>query len=227
MRTHFPDSTTRVRAGETMIDAMVALHAVAPEEVGLGDLSRNSGYLDRQLKRWHGQWIASKTREIPAMERLHEWLVANQPAELPTRIVHGDFRLGNAIHAPDGSVLAILDWELCSLGDPRADLSYLLRAWVSPDDPVVSSMEPASRAGGFLTRDELVARYEARSATLLTDLDFWMAFHAWRSASISEGVYRRYIDGNMGQRPDDVEVYARSVELSAAAGLVAAGLAGS
>lgn len=224
VRSHFPDSVQRVRAGESLIDAMVALHSVDPDEVGLGDLSRRSGYLDRQLKRWHGQWTASKTRELPDMERLHGWLVANRPVELATRIVHGDCRLGNAIHGPDGTVLALLDWELCSLGDPRADLSYLLRAWVSPDEPLLTSVEQPTRAGEFSSRDGLVARYETATGTKLTDLDYWMAFNAWRSASIGEGVYRRYIDGNMGTRSDDVEVYARSVEVGAAAGLRSAGL---
>lgn len=223
-RAALADHAARRAASESMVDALVALHGVDPDAVGLGDLSRRTGYLERQLKRWHGQWLASKTRDLPAMERLHAWLEANRPSEGPTRIVHGDFRLGNAIHGPDGRVLAVLDWELCSLGDARADLSYLLRAWVAPDEPMVSSVEAPTRAGGFLTRDELVRRYEQGAGTRLTDLGYWQAFHAWRSASISEGVYRRYVDGNMGDRPADVEVYARSVELGAAAGLQAAGL---
>lgn len=223
--TLLPDVTARRTAGESMVDAMVALHRVVPDEVGLGDLSRASGYLDRQLKRWHGQWTASKTRELADMEQLHGWLVSHRPVELPTRIVHGDFRLGNALHAPDGTVRAILDWELCSLGDPRADLSYMLRAWVAPEDPQISSIEAATRAGGFLARAELVARYEAGTGTEMTDLDYWQAFHAWRSAAINEGVYRRYVDGQMGERPLDMEAFARSVELGAHAGMVAAGLA--
>ena len=225
VRTHFPSTAPRRRAAETMVDALVALHAVDPDEVGLGDLSRRTGYLDRQLKRWSTQWAASKTRELPAMERLHAWLVEHRPSEPPARIVHGDFRLGNALHAPDGTVLAVLDWELCTLGDPLADVSYLLRAWVSPDDPVVAgSTEPATRAGGFPTREEVAARYAAGSGRTLEDLDYWTAFNAWRSAAIGEGVYRRYIDGKMGEAPDDVERYARSVESTAALGLEAAGL---
>lgn len=224
VRAALPDEAARRRAGESMVDAMAALHAVDVDAVGLGDLARRGGYLERQLKRWHTQWEASKTRELPSMERLHGWLVANRPDELPAAIAHGDFRLGNALHAPDGRVRAVLDWELCTLGDPRADLTYLLRSWVQPDEPVASSVEAPTRAGGFPTRAELVARYEARTGLTLTDLDYWTAFHAWRSASISEGVYRRYVDGKMGERPADVEVYARSVELSAAAGLRAAGI---
>ncbi len=224
VRASFADDAARRRASESMIDAMAALHAVDVDAVGLGDLARRGGYLERQLKRWHTQWEASKTRELASMDRLHAWLVANRPAELAAAVSHGDFRLGNALHGPDGTVLAVLDWELCTLGDPRADLTYLLRAWVQPDEPLVSSIEAPTRAGGFFTRAEVLSRYESRTGTTLTDLDYWTAFHAWRSASISEGVYRRYVDGRMGERPDDVEMYARSVELSASAGLRAAGL---
>ena len=223
-RALLPSPAARRRAAETMVDALVALHDVDPDDVWLGDLSRRSGYLDRQLKRWSGQWAATKTRELPGMERLHAWLVEHRPAEPPARIVHGDFRLGNALHGPDGTVLAVLDWELCTLGDPLADVSYLLRSWVSPEDPPTGSVDPPTRAGGFPTRDEVAARYAAASGRTLEDLDYWTAFNAWRSAAIAEGVYRRYVDGKMGEAPDDVERYARSVESTAELGLAAAGL---
>jgi aminoglycoside phosphotransferase (APT) family kinase protein len=226
VRRHLPSTEARERAADTMVDALVALHNVDVDAVGLGDLSRRSGYLDRQLKRWSTQWEASKTRELPAMEQLHAWLVEHRPAEPDQpRIVHGDFRLGNALHAPDGTTLAILDWELCTLGDPLADVSYLLRSWASPEDPPGDSSDPATRAGGFPSRDEIAARYAQRSGRSIADLDYWMAFNAWRSAAIAEGVYRRYIDGKMGELPEDVERYARGVEAGAQSGLHAAGLA--
>ena len=219
------DTDARRRAGEQVVDVLAALHAVEPDAVGLGELARRTGYLERQLKRWSGQWTASKTRELPAMERLHEWLVTNRPTDGPGGIVHGDYRLGNMIIGPDGTVRAILDWELCTLGDPLADLSYLLRTWTAPDEPTVTaSFEPPTRAGGFRTRDELVDRYVQRTGRAIGDLDYYLAFNAWRSAAISEGVYRRYIDGSLGAPPPDVERYARSVEQSAADGLTAAGL---
>ncbi|MFV0309697.1 MAG: phosphotransferase family protein [Desertimonas sp.] len=221
----FPDDDTRRRAGEQLADSLAALHLVDPDEVGLGDLARRSGYLDRQLKRWSTQWAASKTRELPAMERLHGWLVANRPADTPARIVHGDFRLGNMLIGPDGTLRAILDWELCTLGDPLADVSYLLRSWTAPDEPASAGMDPPTRAGGFPTRHDMAARYAERTGRDLGELDYYMAFNAWRSAAIAEGVYRRYVDGNMGERPGDIERYARSVEQGAAAGLAAAGLA--
>jgi aminoglycoside phosphotransferase (APT) family kinase protein len=226
-----PSPAARRRAAETMIDALVALHAVDLDAVGLGDFARRTGYLDRQLERWSAQWEASKTREVPAMERLHAWLVEHRPVNSDTRIVHGDFRLGNALHAPDGTTLAVLDWELSTLGDPLADISYLLRSWVSPVSAAAGGAEaeadawPPSAAAGFPSPDEVAERYATASGRALDDLGYWTALNAWRSAAIAEGVYRRYIDGNMGDAPPDVERYARSVEVAAHQGLVAANLA--
>jgi aminoglycoside phosphotransferase (APT) family kinase protein len=226
-----PSPAARRRAAETMVDALVALHAVDVDAVGLGDFARRTGYLDRQLKRWSAQWEASKTREVPAMERLHGWLVEHRPAESETCVVHGDFRLGNALHAPDGTTLAVLDWELSTLGDPLADVSYLLRSWVSAASAAAGGGDPrpegwpSSAAEGFPAADEVAGRYATASGRALDDLGYWMALNAWRSAAIAEGVYRRYIDGKMGDAPPDVERYARSVEVTAQQGLVAAGLA--
>ncbi len=219
-----PTTAVRRRASEQLADVLAALHAVDIDDVGLGDLARSASYLDRQLKRWSGQWAASKTRELPGMERLHEWLVDNRPDESETTIVHGDYRFGNMLLGGDGTLRGVLDWELCTVGPPLADLSYLLRSWASPDDPPGVNMDPPTRAGGFLTAAELTERYAAASGRDIGDLDYWVAFNAWRSAAIGEGVYRRYIDGKMGALPDNVDAYARSVEHGVQAGLVAAGL---
>ncbi|HET6949474.1 MAG TPA: phosphotransferase family protein [Acidimicrobiales bacterium] len=219
-----PSHAARRRAAETLVDALVALHAVDVDAVGLGGFARRSGYLDRQLRRWSAQWTASKTRELPAMERLHAWLVEHRPAEPETCVVHGDIRLGNALHAPDGTTLALLDWELSTLGDPLADVSYLLRSWATPGEAAGGQGPPAA-AAGFPSRDSLAERYAAASGRSLDDLAYWTALNAWRSAAISEGVYRRYIDGKMGDAPPDVERYARAVEITVQQGLVAAGMA--
>jgi len=214
----------RRRAGESLVDVLVALHGVDPDEVGLGNLAKRTDYLGRQLRRWAAQWEDSRTRELPGMERLHAWLVANRPPEHGSVIVHGDFRLGNAIHGPDGTVRAMLDWELCTFGDPLSDVSYLLRSWVEPGDAGPASDAP-SRAEGFPRRDELVARYRAGSGRDLSDLDYWAAFNAWRSACIVEGVHSRYVRGVMAPAEgDDVDRFAASVVESLRAGLHAAGL---
>jgi aminoglycoside phosphotransferase (APT) family kinase protein len=221
---HLPVEARR-RSGEHLVDILVALHKVDIDAVGLGDLSRRTDYLGRQLRRWTAQWEGSKTKEMPGMERLQEWLIANQPADPDARIVHGDFRLGNCIHAPDGTIRAMLDWELCTLGDPLADVSYLLRSWAEPTDAPRASADPPSRAAGFPTRQELADRYAARSGRDLEDLSYWMAFNAWRSACIVQGVYHRYITGKMAARGDEnVDGFERSVAEGMQAGLEAAGL---
>ena len=112
---------------------LAALHAVDVDAVGLGDLARRDGYIERQLKRWTKQWEASKTRELPAIEEVQRRLVARVPDQLGTAIVHGDYRLGNCLVDPvTGSITAVLDWELCTLGDPLADVGYLCVYWTDP-----------------------------------------------------------------------------------------------
>src|SRR4029450_12297957 len=149
-----PAPASRRHAAETLVDALVALHAVDIDAVGLGDYAKREGYLDRQLRRWSTQWAASKTRELPAMERLHAWLVEHRPAEPETWVGHGDIRLGNALHAPDGTTLALLDWELSTLGDPLADVSYLLRSWATPGEAAPRRGRGPPGRGGGLPRPE-------------------------------------------------------------------------
>jgi aminoglycoside phosphotransferase (APT) family kinase protein len=216
-----PDDATRRRAGESLVDALVALHAVDPDDVGLGDLSKRSGYVERQLRRWSQQYAGSKSRDLPGMDQMHEWLLAHLPPDSPPRVVHGDFRLGNCIHAPDGSILAMLDWELCALGDPLADVSYMLRNW---GERPAHGEPPTSAARGFPTRDEMIARYEQGSCRPLENLTFWTVFHSFRSAAIVDGVYRRYIDGKMANADVDASKYASQVDALVAAGVAAAGL---
>ena len=120
----------------------------------------------------------------------------------------------------------MLDWELCTLGDPLADVSYLLRSWAEGSDAPRAAADPPSRAAGFPTRDELADRYAARSGRDLEDLSYWMAFNAWRSSCIVQGVYHRYITGKMAARGDeDIDRFELSVSEGMAAGLEAAGLA--
>ncbi len=215
----------RRRAADHLVDILVALHKVDIDAVGLGDLSKRSDYLGRQLRRWSAQWEGSKTKELPGMERLQQWLIDNRPPDDETRIVHGDFRLGNCIHAPDGTILAMLDWELCTLGDPMADVSYLLRSWAEEGDAPRAATDPPSRAEGFPTREELAARYAEGSGRNLDDLSYWMAFNAWRSSCIVQGVYARYVDGKMAASGDeDIDRFERSVEEGMAVGLQAAGI---
>ena len=216
-----PAASGRQRAGETLVDALVALHALEPDDVGLGGLSRKGGYLDRQLKRWAAQWDTYELDDLVGMPDLHAWLRANRPAESPARIVHGDCRLGNALLDSDGTVVAMLDWELCTLGEPLADVAYLLRSWSTADARFGRSQLP-SAGPGFPDAEELAARYASASGRSLHDLDYWMAFTAWRAAAILGGVYRRYLDGKMGAPPDDLELFRTEVEARMHQGLAIA-----
>src|SRR5579875_2228743 len=128
-----PSTAERQRAAQNLVDALAALHAIDVDAVGLGGLARRDGYLDRQLKRWATQWDACGLDDLRGMTRLHDWLVTHRPAESAGLLVHGDFRLGNALVGRDGTVLAIVDWELCTLGDPLSDVAYLLRSWSTSD----------------------------------------------------------------------------------------------
>ncbi|MFT5929481.1 MAG: aminoglycoside phosphotransferase (APT) family kinase protein, partial [Candidatus Azotimanducaceae bacterium] len=153
-----PESDRR-GIGLDVIEILSRLHAINPDDVGLGDLGRKEAYLERQLKRWNKQWAASKTHEIPAMEESARLLAKAMPEQIGTAIVHGDYRLGNMI-IKDESVLAILDWELCTLGDPLADVGYLLNNWVSPGEIETREGDQSPTAvGGYPSRDELCEIY--------------------------------------------------------------------
>lgn len=189
----------RAAAAEALVDGLAALHATDPDAVGLGDLSRRDGYVERTLRRWRGQWEQSKSRDIPLVEEVADRLAAAVPTAGPTRIVHGDYRLDNAIVSPvDGSLLAVLDWELCTLGDPMADVGMLLVYWTEPGDETSALFWAPTTAPGFPARKEIAARYAAASGRDLSDLDYFVSLGYWKIAVILEGVYVRYRSGQYG-----------------------------
>jgi aminoglycoside phosphotransferase (APT) family kinase protein len=193
----------RAKMADSLISVLADLHLLRPEDVGLGDLGRSEGYLERQLRRWHRQWNDSKTREIDAIEEVHAALSANPPAQQGVSIVHGDFRLDNVVAGFDGKVAAVLDWELCTLGDPLADLGGLLISWVEyGEDGTHHYGGTPTAVPGFPTRAELIDTYAARSALDVSDIDYYVAFSYWRLACIGEGVYARYKAGAMGAERD-------------------------
>jgi aminoglycoside phosphotransferase (APT) family kinase protein len=204
--------TERGPIGEHVVDVLADLHAVDPDAVGLGDLGRKEAYLERQLKRWTKQWENSKQREIPAMEEARRLLAERMPEQIGATIVHGDYRLGNML-VGEGRIRAVLDWELCTLGDPLADVGYLLNAWVQPGELDTRQGEAAPTAvGGFGTREALVERYQAATGRDLAGIDYYRAFSHWRLAAIGEGVYKRYLLGAMGERGEmDLSEFADSV----------------
>ena len=212
----------RRRVGEALVDTLAELHAVDPDAAGVGDLGRRDGYADRQLRRWKRQWDDSKTRELDAMEEAHRLLAARVPEQRDTTIVHGDYRLDNVIVTPAGDVAAVVDWELCTLGDPLADLGLLMDYWAQPGDEVVPLTRAPTLAAGFPTRDELAARYAERSGRDISELDFFVALGYWKLAAILEGVYARYAAGAYGDTTDEFRSFGEIVEQLAGAALDAA-----
>lgn len=193
------DKPDRYKVGLEVIDILSKLHLIDPDAIGLGDLGRKEAYLTRQLKRWTKQWEASKTHEIPEMEDSRRILAERMPEQIGATIVHGDYRLGNMI-VRAGQIRAILDWELCTLGDPLADVGYLLNNWVSPEEVEQGEGDQApTSVGGYPSRDELCDIYQKNTGRDLSGISYYRAFSHWRLAAIGQGVYKRYLEGAMGE----------------------------
>jgi aminoglycoside phosphotransferase (APT) family kinase protein len=198
--------------GERVVDTLVAIHAVDVDEAGLGDLSRREDYVARQLHRWHGQWEKSKTRELAVVDDVHRRLAARIPEQGPATIVHGDYRLDNMILAPSGEVAAVVDWELCTLGDPLADVGMLLVYWSEAGDEFTPLFEAATTAAGFPGREEVKARYAERSGRDLSGIDYYVALGYWKLAIVLEGVFARYAAGQYGETDEGFQEFAKVVE---------------
>ena len=188
-----------------MIDTLVAIHRVDPDEVGLGEMAKKADYVARQLRRWQGQWQKQHTRELPLVDEVHDRLAARIPAQGPATIVHGDYRLDNMILSPGGEVAAVVDWELCTLGDPLADVGLLLVYWGSADDDLKPLLEPATLAEGFPARDEVAGLYAERSGRDVSEIDYYVALALWKLAIILEGVFARYRAGQYGEAEETRE----------------------
>lgn len=199
---------------------LARLHAIDYEAVGLGDFGRPEGYLARQVRRWSQQWEANKTRELPAIDEMRRRLERALPQKSDSTIVHGDYRLGNIIldRGDAGCIRAVLDWEMSTLGDPLADVGYTLAYWRGPEDrrPRPGSIRQYAQVTaheGFFSRDELIAAYERESGRDVSDIDFYEFFAYYKLAVITEGIYRRTLEGK--QVGAGLETYAMaSVELS-------------
>jgi aminoglycoside phosphotransferase (APT) family kinase protein len=197
------DLASRRRASESIVDVLAALHAVDVDAVGLGELGPKENYISRQLKRWYGQFQKSESQvegglNLPAVHRVHSALSANIPAQSQTSIVHGDYRLDNCMLSPDGTVVAVLDWEICTLGDPMADLGLLWVYWSDPEEDAVMPQASPTALDGFLRKREMMQRYAQVSGRDLSDLDYYVGFGYWKLTCIIAGVYARYAGGAMG-----------------------------
>ncbi len=195
--------TQRREAGEHLIDVLADLHAVDVDAVGLGDLAKRSGYVERQVRRWTTQWENSKTRDLASIDEVGRRLAADLPEQVGVSIAHGDYRFGNClVDTEAGRVTAVLDWELCTLGDPLADLGYLGVYWSDPGEAQNRPNDPTGIVG-FPTYAELLERYALRTGRDLSNIGYYVAFSSWRLAVISEGVYARFLNGAMGDQDVD------------------------
>ncbi|PVG80622.1 phosphotransferase family protein [Nocardioides gansuensis] len=184
----------RHTVGLELARVLARVHAVDVEDAGLSDLASHSPYALRQLKRWSRQWNASRTRDLPSLDRLTAWLTAHVPTTTSLTLVHGDLHIRNVILDPiSAGVRAALDWELSTLGDPLADLGSTLAYWPEPSDPP-SGLFEASTLAGFATREEIIETYAAESGRDLRGLNFWEVLGMWKIAIIAEGVRRRALD---------------------------------
>ncbi len=199
-----PEDWTRLAPADrpgcafAMVDALAAIHRVDIDEVGLGDLRRPGGLVERQLRRWLGQFDAITTRDLPVVREVHDALAEAMPdpADSPTGLAHGDFKPNNMIYSPAGRVNAVVDWELTAVGEVLTDLGYFV-AMLTVPETYTSIWTPGPELG-FPTIDELIDHYQDRTGTEVNDVGYYAAFAVWKLACIREGVYTRLLTGKMG-----------------------------
>jgi aminoglycoside phosphotransferase (APT) family kinase protein len=181
------------------VDGLVELHAVDWRVCGLEGYGKPTGYLERQLRRFGGLWEHNKTREIETLDKVTAWLAANRPESGPATIVHGDYRLGNAMFAPGAParLVAIFDWELATIGDPLADVGYLAATYAQAGEAegTIFSLGAVTTQPGFPSRAELIARYEERSGRSMQDVPWYATLALWKAAIFLEGSYKRLLAG--------------------------------
>jgi aminoglycoside phosphotransferase (APT) family kinase protein len=187
-------------ATDSLVDVQVALHALDVDEIGLGDLTKHhTGYAERQLRRWQTQVERAKVRDLPLLDDLHERLARTVPPEAGRpSLVHGDYRFDNVVLGPDQRIAAVLDWELCTVGDAVADACWSLLYWIDPGDPLPFLDSAPTLAPAFPRRADATKRYAARSGRDLDALGWFTVFGYWKMACIVEGVYARRLKGARG-----------------------------
>ena len=208
----------RRRLGLDLVDALVEIHAVDVSSPRVAAFVRPGSYLERQARRFTQLWEINQTRDLPDVEAVGRWLVDNMPEPLPLAVVHGDYRLGNAIVSPDdpSRIAAVLDWEMGAVGDPRADVGYLLATYSEPGgdiNPLGAS--PVTALDGFPTKAELVEHYREQSSRDVEPLSWFQALALWKAAVFCEAIYGRYVRGELAAEDSDAARFELGVPLLA------------
>jgi aminoglycoside phosphotransferase (APT) family kinase protein len=192
----------RDRMADQLIDALVELHSVDWQAAGLAGFGKPTGYLERQVRRFSGLWQHNRTRDLPAVEQLGHWLSQHMPQSPLATVVHGDYRLGNTmfLSGAPAQLAAILDWEMATIGDPLADLGYMMIHWHQEGDQLGGfNLQAVTTLPGFPSRQEMIARYEQRSGRSMRALDWYVTLALWKGVVFMEGNYKRAVEG----RTDD------------------------
>lgn len=229
LREALPAGMDAARVGDELVDALAEVHQVEWQKVGLEKLAKADGYLERQVKRWTGQmemtipWTEN-VRKVPELRDVATWLAANVPRSPKTTLVHGDYKLDNVLFSRDSRLTGILDWEMSTLGDPLADVGWMLSFWREASDPPpdVSVAPRLTETPGMRTRAELIARYEAATGTRVENLRFYETLAVWKLAILLEGSYARHLlgatdDPFFGQMEQAVPALARRAKRTAGA----------
>ncbi len=195
---------TRRKISEAIVDVMVALHAVDYAAIGLGSLGKPEGFVQRQVKGWAERWERAKDREVPAIIELARWLAERIPTPTDATLVHGDLKLDNTMLDPldSGRVTAVLDWEMCTLGDPLVDLGQLLCYWTEAGDPYPrrEAVIQVTALPGFYTREQIVQRYAEKTGRDVSKIAFYEAFALYKTAVVVQQIYIRW---KRGQTKDE------------------------
>ena len=204
----------RVVLAHSLIDTLANLHAIIPDEVELGDLGKKDNYLGRQLKTWYRSWVSSAQSAQYDDTRAHElqqYFLNHMPKQNFVRVVHGDYGLHNCLIGSDARILGVIDWEIATLGDPLADLGYILKSWPETKEDISANPDGVFSAGGFPCRSEMAKRYSDHTGFNISEIDIYIGFNWWKSAAILHGVYARYLEGKKNSKGVDLENLRRRI----------------
>jgi len=205
----------RTALAHSFFDVLADLHSLVPDEIGLGELGKKEGYVGRQLKTWYRSWNASMEPaqyDDPRAHELQRYFLEHMPEQGMARVVHGDYGLHNCLIGADSTVVAVVDWEISTLGDPLADLAYALNPWPDPTDKLPIDPISTTAVPGFPTRSELAQHYAQRTGRNLDQLDYYLGFNRWKTAAIIHGVYARYRAGQKSTEGVDMDTLRQRID---------------